>query len=410
MISLPSSSVRSRMLIFLPILVVVLWLAFPQQGQAAFVACCCKYEGTKNTGQCQNSALETNQYCKDVLGASWVSADDSFCALNTSETEQNDVQVQFTPSTGIPGTTFSAGVPVTVTGTTLGEWISAIYVFLSGSMGILAALMVMFGGFKWLTAGGNSSRVSDAKDVIYSAVIALLLTFGAYILLRTINPQLVQIQDLTSLITKVVRIDLPIPLRISEAFIGNPGETSVKNQFNAMVCPTLDEMRNGFEGYLTGYYRPGWQEAGGYPSFLCNVGMQCSCKPDTTRKNQCSAGGFVWTPCDASKITEDNYCNETASGGAPINFPSASEPYTAAASPCFGDGTRFTVSKTGATSKVYQSEWFVQDRGRDIQGRHFDLFTGTGERARAEALSITGRVMIRMTMYCLADGTCTPLN
>lgn len=75
----------------------------------------------------------------------------------------------------------------------IGQYINAFYKYFAGAIGILATVMVMWGGFKWMTAAGNASRVSDARDTIYSAIIALILTFGSYILLNTINPRLVDL-------------------------------------------------------------------------------------------------------------------------------------------------------------------------------------------------------------------------
>ena len=259
--------------------------------------------------------------------------------------------VRFTPQITIPGSEFVAGEPVAVQGTSIGEWVSAVYIFLSGTMGIIAALMVMWGGIKWMTASGNISKIADAKETIYSALIALLLTLGAYILLNTINPQLVQIRDLTDLVKPLSTIEqlseALLPKRVSEALFGNVPLTGEKNQFNALGCPTIDEMRNGVEVFLTGYYRPAFpsqellcQPSGGYQNFPCNVGMQCSCtRGSACGITRCSAGGLTWEPCDMAKFDRDNYCNKTASGSAPVGFIGGSAPFSAAASRCFGFGT-----------------------------------------------------------------------
>lgn len=73
----------------------------------------------------------------------------------------------------------------------LGAYIGGLYKYFVGVIGIIAAVMVFFGGLKWLTAGGNASRVKDAKDTIFAALIAILIAFGSYTLLYTINPKLV---------------------------------------------------------------------------------------------------------------------------------------------------------------------------------------------------------------------------
>ncbi len=71
-----------------------------------------------------------------------------------------------------------------------GEYVGLIYRYFSGVIGILAAVMLMWGGFRWMAAAGNTSRVESAKETIYSSIIALVIVLGSYVILYTINPQL----------------------------------------------------------------------------------------------------------------------------------------------------------------------------------------------------------------------------
>lgn len=77
---------------------------------------------------------------------------------------------------------------------TLTQYIPAIYNYLVSIVSIIAIVMIMVGGLRYLTAGGNPSAISSAKETILGAVIGLFLTFGSYILLQTINPALVQLK------------------------------------------------------------------------------------------------------------------------------------------------------------------------------------------------------------------------
>ncbi|PIR94759.1 hypothetical protein COT95_02445, partial [Candidatus Falkowbacteria bacterium CG10_big_fil_rev_8_21_14_0_10_37_6] len=49
-----------------------------------------------------------------------------------------------------------------------GDWlaiyIAAIYKYAVGIIGIISAVIMMFGGFLWLTAGGDSGKVTNAKE------------------------------------------------------------------------------------------------------------------------------------------------------------------------------------------------------------------------------------------------------
>ncbi len=126
-------------------------------------------------------------------------------ALNTTPVATSVPQVEntakssplsFIPQISIPGSKFVAGQSITLTGATLGEYIAALYVFVVSAIGILAAMLIMYGGLKWITAGGDRGRVQDAKEQISSALVGILLAFGAYLLLLTISPKLVRFSSL----------------------------------------------------------------------------------------------------------------------------------------------------------------------------------------------------------------------
>lgn len=76
----------------------------------------------------------------------------------------------------------------------LGEYIKLIYAFLVGAAGVIAATLIIKGGFEYITAGGASERVGAAKKTIGSAVFGLLLVLASYTLLNTINPDLVHLR------------------------------------------------------------------------------------------------------------------------------------------------------------------------------------------------------------------------
>ena len=57
---------------------------------------------------------------------------------------------------------------------------------------VLSALfMISVGGFLYLTSAGNTSRASTAKGIIFDAILGLILALVSYLILYTINPDLV---------------------------------------------------------------------------------------------------------------------------------------------------------------------------------------------------------------------------
>lgn len=58
--------------------------------------------------------------------------------------------------------------------------------------GVLAFSMILFAGFQYLTSGGNTAQQKDAQERITSAIIGLILLFAFYIILYTINPDILR--------------------------------------------------------------------------------------------------------------------------------------------------------------------------------------------------------------------------
>lgn len=59
-----------------------------------------------------------------------------------------------------------------------------------GLLGIVAVVIVLVGGFKWMTAGGNEDQVGEAKKWIFSGVIGLAIILSAYALASFVLQQL----------------------------------------------------------------------------------------------------------------------------------------------------------------------------------------------------------------------------
>ena len=100
--------------------------------------------------------------------------------------------IEFTPQVEIPG-----GPTGTVQGDTIAKYIKAIYQYGIAVVGILAAIVLMFGGLLWLTAGGNTGQVSEAKEWIKSSLLGLILAMLSYTILLTVNPDLVNFRPIT---------------------------------------------------------------------------------------------------------------------------------------------------------------------------------------------------------------------
>lgn len=80
-------------------------------------------------------------------------------------------------------------------GTGLPEYINYLFVFGLGLITILALGQMILGGITYILAAGNAAKVEDAKDTIYQALLGLGILLVSYLLLRTINPDLVNLRN-----------------------------------------------------------------------------------------------------------------------------------------------------------------------------------------------------------------------
>ena len=57
---------------------------------------------------------------------------------------------------------------------------SSVVNVLLGFLGIIAVLIILFGGFKWMTAGGNEDAVAQAKKMMGAGVIGLVIVLASF--------------------------------------------------------------------------------------------------------------------------------------------------------------------------------------------------------------------------------------
>jgi len=47
-------------------------------------------------------------------------------------------------------------------------------------LGVIFVVLIIYGGYNWMTAGGDNSKVETAKNTITRATIGLIIVVGAY--------------------------------------------------------------------------------------------------------------------------------------------------------------------------------------------------------------------------------------
>lgn len=158
-----------------------------------------------------------------------------------------------------------------------GSYIALLYNYLIGVIVIVAVVMMMYGGFRWITAGGSPERISEAKKTIASAIIGLMLGLFSYTILNIINPATLELE-----LPRIKRIR-PIYFEVDKMRCEDyetPAECEANpNNFSV----TYDEEGKPSGGCV-------WSEIGfgkkcipqdftkgpGYPGNLCLPGNECN--------------------------------------------------------------------------------------------------------------------------------------
>lgn len=83
--------------------------------------------------------------------------------------------------------------------TTAEQYIQGIFLLIIAIAGGLAVIMIIYGGIKYMSTDAFGGK-QEAKDIIQNAIWGLLLAMSAWLILNTINPELVKFN-----------LDLPSP-------------------------------------------------------------------------------------------------------------------------------------------------------------------------------------------------------
>ena len=98
--------------------------------------------------------------------------------------------------------------------TSLGGYLSDLFLIGIGLAGVLAVIMLIIAGVQYIGGASSESARKDAKDRIWAAILGLLIALGAWIILTTIDSNLVAVPD-TNL----------QPTQIDTASLGSGGGT-----------------------------------------------------------------------------------------------------------------------------------------------------------------------------------------
>ncbi len=96
---------------------------------------------------------------------------------------QGDMEVDYPDLPGID-------TPDTTDAGTYLRYLYVLGIFLAG---LISFVLLIKAGMRYLTSAGNPSKIQDAREQITASLLALLIIFGSYLILNTINPELLRI-------------------------------------------------------------------------------------------------------------------------------------------------------------------------------------------------------------------------
>ena len=73
----------------------------------------------------------------------------------------------------------SAGYAET-TDASAAEIVAAVIMMFISLLGIIFVVLIVYSGYNWMTAGGDQSKITKAKDTISRALIGLIIILAAY--------------------------------------------------------------------------------------------------------------------------------------------------------------------------------------------------------------------------------------
>lgn len=174
----------------------------------------------------------------------------AFWPSKSVQAEEEKDRIEFVPQITIPSSSFVRNKAIFVSHDTLPKYIDAIYKYGISVTAVLSVIMLMLGGFRWIFAGGDSGAIGAAKNTIKGSLIGLTLVLCAVLLLKTINPAL-------------INISLPKTEKPNINLSGCPGMVTSCNDINLLSPPNNAEK----ERYIKKYGDAWWK---GYQMEMCN--------------------------------------------------------------------------------------------------------------------------------------------
>ncbi|MFH1402079.1 MAG: pilin [Patescibacteria group bacterium] len=165
----------------------------------------------------------------------------------------------------------------------LGQYLSGIFKLGIGVASVLAVLIIVRGGVKYMTAEATPNTIEDAKQDITNALFGLVLVLSSWILLNTINPDLVNTNlNLKDVVPAIIKKDLNVTTTKetleqakTSAWIGKC--TCESGQSDILYTPLISTIFGGSQEACTQQCTDkGANNSSGAVYYRCYISKNCS--------------------------------------------------------------------------------------------------------------------------------------
>ncbi|KAA0206067.1 hypothetical protein EDM68_03605 [Candidatus Uhrbacteria bacterium] len=179
------------------------------------------YETTYREEICEECVADPNSSCTEARGARLAFGEAQQEALIAAcEERRSQSLLPMTLAVPIGGITQVAGLP---------DYINVAYRYLVTVVLVVAIVMVVYGGFRYLV-GASIGDIQAGKKIIVDAIVGMLIVLGAHTILSTINPATTLLSFTPPEPVECRDLDLPAAIKNSRCTTDNqcgPGRRCV---------------------------------------------------------------------------------------------------------------------------------------------------------------------------------------
>lgn len=169
-------------------------------------------------------------------------------------------------------------------GKSFGDYLSIMFTFFVSFAGVLAVVMLIFGGIQYMSTDSLSGTESG-RSKMYQAVYGLIIVLASYVILNTVNPNLVKFNFSIQGQSIEIEGDTNDPITSATSFIQTTQNLGISCPQSGGLA-SIPQIANSFSGKTT-------YKMGGKGTQIQNNTILLDCSGYVNRVLQCAGVSFV---------------------------------------------------------------------------------------------------------------------